>query len=99
MASLRKKERSDYYFACFTGPDGRRVQRSTKQVKRKQAQAVANEWEKASRLAGEKRLGEAQARRVVADIYQAISNEPLRSAVAREFLLKWAETRKVDTAL
>jgi integrase len=99
MASLRKKDRSDYYFACFNGPDGRRVQRSTKQVKRKQAQAVANEWEKASRLAGEKRLGEAQARRVVADIYQAISNEPLRSAVAREFLLKWAETRKVDTAL
>jgi integrase len=99
MASLRKKERSDYYFACFTGPDGRRVQRSTKQIKRKQAQAVANEWEKASRLAGEKRLGEAQARRVVADIYQAISNEPLRSAVAREFLVKWAETRKVDTAL
>ena len=99
MASLRKKDRSDYYFACFTGPDGRRVQRSTKQVKRKQAQAVANEWEKASRLAGEKRLGEAQARRVVADIYQAISNEPLRSAVAREFLIKWAETLKVDTAL
>jgi len=99
MASLRKKDRSPYYFACFNGPDGQRVQRSTKQIKRKQAQAVANEWEKAARLAAERRLGEAQARRVVADIYEAINKEPLRSAVARDFLTQWAEKRKVDTAL
>ena len=41
----------------------------------------------------------AKATLLAPDIYQAISNEPLRSAVAREFLFKWAETRKVDTAL
>jgi integrase len=99
MASLRKKADSQFYFACFTGPNGERVQRSTKQVKRAPAQAVANEWEKAARLAGLKRLGEAQARRVIADIYQAISTEPLRSAVAREYLTTWAEKRKADTAL
>jgi len=78
MASLRKKDRSPYYFACFTGPDGRRVQRSTKQAHRKQAQAVANEWEKAAHLASERRFGEAQARRVIADIYQAINRDSLR---------------------
>ena len=99
MASLRKKDRSPYYFACFNGPDGQRVQRSTKQIKRKQAQSVANEWEKTARLAAERRLGEAQAGRVVADIYEAINKEPLRSAVARDFLTQWAEKRKVDTAL
>ena len=80
-------------------PDGRRVQRSTKQSKRKQAQAVANEWEKAARLAGEKRLGEAQARRVLSDIYEMVNNEPLRSAIARDFLTLWAEKKKTDTAL
>jgi len=97
VASLRKKDRSPFYYACFTGPHGERVQRSTKQAKRKQAQSVANEWEKAAKLGSEKRLGEAQARRVVADIYQAINHEPLRSAVARDYLTQWAEKRKVDT--
>ena len=99
MASLRKKDRSPFYFACFTGPNGERVQRSTKQIKRATAQAVANEFEKAARLAGMKRLGEAQARRVIADIYDVINPEPLRSALAGDYLTQWAEKRKVDTAV
>ncbi|HXC02349.1 MAG TPA: tyrosine-type recombinase/integrase [Opitutaceae bacterium] len=99
MAFLRKFPRSPYWFAGYTAPDGRRVQRSTKQSRHKQAQLVANEWEKAARLAAEKRLGEAQARRIISDIYAVVSNEPLRSAVAQEFLMGWAEKRKVDTAL
>ena len=99
MAFLRKFPRSPYWFAGYTAPDGRRVQRSTKQSSHKKAQLVANEWEKAAKLGAEKRLGEAQARRVLADIYQAVSNEPLRSAVARDFLTQWAEKRKVDTSL
>lgn len=99
MAFLRKFPRSPYWSAGYTAPDGRRVQRSTKQSSRKKAQLVANEWEKAARLASEKRLGEAQARRVISDIYAAVSNEPLRSAVARDFLTQWAEKRKVDTAV
>ncbi len=99
MAFLRKFPRSPYWFAGFTAPDGRRVQRSTKQSRHKQAQLVANEWEKAARLAAEKRLGEAQARRIISDIYAVVSNEPLRSAVADKFLMGWAEKRKVDTAL
>lgn len=99
MAFLRKFPRSPYWSAGYTAPDGRRVQRSTKQSLRKKAQLVANEWEKAARLASEKRLGEAQARRVLSDIYSAVSNEPLRSAVARDFLTQWAEKRKADTSL
>src|SRR4051812_21844852 len=99
MAFLRKFPRSPYWFAGYTAPDGRRVQRSTKQSLRKKAQLVANEFEKAARLAAEKRLGEAQARRVLSDIYAAVSNEPLRSAVARDFLTDWAAKRKAETAL
>jgi integrase len=79
-------------------PDGRRVQRSTKQSHRKQAQAVANEWERAAKMAAEKRLGQAQARQVMADIYRAIDNEPMPSAIARDYLTAWAERRKADAA-
>ncbi len=99
MPFLRKFPRSPYWFAGYTAPDGRRVQRSTKQSLRKKAQLVANEFEKAARLAGEKRLGEAQARRVLSDIYAAVSNEPLRTAIAGTFLTEWAGKRKADTSL
>jgi len=99
MAFLRRFPRSPYWFAGYTAPDGRRVQRSTKQSLRRKAQLVANEWEKAARLAAEKRLGEAQARRVLSDIYAAVTNEPLRTATARQFLTDWAAKRKADTSL
>jgi integrase len=94
MASLRRKPRSPFWFACFTDADGRRTQRSTKQSDRKKAQGIANQFERAAKLASEKRLGESQARRVLSDIYEITNGEALRAATAREWLLKWPETRK-----
>lgn len=98
MASLRQRLRTPYFFACYLAPDGRRVQRSTKQSKRKAAQVVADQWEKAARLGAEKRLGEAQARRVLAEIYETVNGETLPSATAGDFLAGWAEKRKADTS-
>ncbi|MEN9661750.1 MAG: hypothetical protein RL324_699 [Verrucomicrobiota bacterium] len=98
MASLRRKLRSPFYFACYTGHDGARVQRSTKQSNRKKAQGVADLWEKAAKLASEKRLGEGQARRVLSEMYELVNNEPLSSATTTDFLNAWTERRKADTA-
>lgn len=98
MASLRRKLRSPYWFACFTDADGSRTQRSTKQSDRRRAQGIANQFEKAAKLAAEKRLGEAQARRVLADIYEITNGERLASATTRDFLSKWSERRKIDTS-
>jgi integrase len=98
MASLRKKPRSPYFFACYTGADGTRVQRSTKQSDRRKAQALADKFEHAAKLAAEKRLGEVQARRILSEIYESVNNEPLPSAACRSFLESWVERRKADTA-
>jgi len=98
MASLRLKSTSPYLFACYLAPDGRRVQRSTKLTKRKKAQVLADQWERAARLGAQKRLSEAQARRVLSDIYEAVNDEPLPSATVRDFLTGWAEKRKADTS-
>lgn len=98
MASIRRKIRSPYFFACYTAPDGRRVQRSTKQCERKKAQAIADQLEKASKLGAEKRLGEAQARRILSEIYQVVNGETLTSSTARHFLEGWVLRRKLDTA-
>ena len=94
MASLRRKLRSPYWFACFTGPDGRRAQRSTKQSDRRKAQGIANSYEAAAKLASESRLGETQARKVLADIYEITNSEPLKSSTTRDFLTKWPELKK-----
>ncbi|MDR0352229.1 MAG: site-specific integrase [Opitutaceae bacterium] len=99
MASLTKKERSPFWFACYTSPDGRRTKRSTKQTDRRKAQAMAEQFERAAKLAAQKRLGEAQARRVLGDIYETVSGgERLLSSTAKDFLTGWAESRKVDTS-
>jgi len=94
MASLRKKLTSPYWFACYLGADGKRKQISTKQSDRRKAQGFANEWEEAAKLASEKRLGEAQARKVLSNIYEITNGEPLASATTRDFLTKWPDNRK-----
>jgi len=94
MASLRKKALSKYWFACFTMPDGRRVQRSTREVKRKEAQAKADKWEVLSR----ERAGARQATRVIAAIYKAAHAKELPQATTEAFILAWLERRKGELA-
>lgn len=98
MASLRRRLRSPYWFACYNGPDGRRVQQSTKQSNRKKAQAMADQLERAAKLAAEKRLGETQARQILSKIYENLNGDPLASATAKDYLNRWAERRKDDTS-
>lgn len=59
---------------------------------------MADKWAAAAKLASEKRLGEAQARRVLSEIYESLNDEPLRSSSVRDFLTKWSASRKADTA-
>lgn len=94
MASLRRFPRSPYFFACFALPDGRRVQRSTREEKRKAAQALADEWEKMSKERAKAR----QAHRVIADIYKAAHKEELPDATASAYLTGWLERRKGEVA-
>ena len=98
MAFLRRKPNSRFFIACFATADGTRAQRSTKQTDRRRALALAEQWEKAARLARERRLGEAQARRILSDIYEELAGAPLASSTARAFLAKWAEEKAAETA-
>ncbi|MFT5857100.1 MAG: integrase, partial [Verrucomicrobiales bacterium] len=94
MASLRKFPRSPYWFACFTLPDGKRAQRSTKETKRKPAQAMADEWERLSKERAKAR----QAHKVIADIYRAAHNEELPDGTARAYLDRWLDRREGEVA-
>jgi len=98
MASLRKRIGSPYWVACYYDAHRNRVQRSTEQTNRKTAQAVADKLEKAAKLAAEQRLGEAAARKLIGEIYEAVAKERLPLSSTRDFLTCWIEGRKADTS-
>jgi len=90
MASLRRKPSSQYWFACFTLPNGLRTQRSTKTTSRKLAQKIAHDYESAARS----RMTETQVRRVLSDLHRMNSNSALGSASIREVLNQWISSKK-----
>jgi len=94
MASLRKIPGCKFWMACFTLPDGRRTQRSTRETTRKAAQAKADEWEKLSMERAKAR----QAHKVIADIYRAAHKEDLPDATPRAFITGWLARRKGELA-
>lgn len=94
MASLRKFPRSPFWFACFSMPDGQRVQRSTKEKGRKAAQGKADQWEALSKERAKAR----QAHKVIADIYRLAHNEELPDATPRAFIAGWLARRKGELA-
>jgi len=90
VASLRKYPGSSKWYACFSLPDGKRVQRSTKETGRKEAQKKADQWEA---LAKEKAKAK-QAHKVIAEIYKSAHKTDLPSADARAFFDGWLTRRK-----
>jgi integrase len=94
MASIRKKERSQFWFACLTLPNGRRVNRSTKETDRKKAQKIADKWEAATRG----RVTARQTQRVIADLYRDITGEHLVFPTVREYFNSWVARKKPETA-
>src|SRR6266542_4824030 len=94
MASIRQREGSKFLLACVTLPNGRRVQRSTKETDRKKAQQLADKWESATRG----RVTARQMQRVIADLYRDISGEHLVSPTVREYFDAWVARKKPETA-
>ncbi len=96
MASLRRKDRSPFWFACFTLPDGTRTQRSTGATDKRKAQKVATSFEDAAKTASEGRFIESRARKTIADIYAMANPETLPSSTADDFLTSWLNRKELE---
>ncbi|MEI8040196.1 MAG: tyrosine-type recombinase/integrase [Verrucomicrobiota bacterium] len=96
MASLRRLLNSPYWIACFTLPDGRRTQRSTKTANRQEAKRIANKFEDASEDGTEGRLTEVQARKVIADIFAIANKNSLPSSTIRDFMTSWLKRKELE---
>ena len=90
MSSVWKHPKSPFWTACFTDENGRQRKRSTKLTDRAKATFVAQKFEAAYSM----KLTEAQARKVVSDIYEQIHGEQLYHATTRKFFTDWVANKK-----
>ena len=94
MASVRRKDGSRYWFACFTLAGGLRVQRSTKETDRKKAQRLADAFEEVAR----QQVTARQAQRIVADTYQRVTGNTLPATTTRDYFKRWLDRKKPETS-
>lgn len=94
MASIRRHPKSRYWFACITLPNGKQTQRSTKQTDAKKARQVAEKLESA----GQGKLTEKQARKIIGEIYQLVNSEPMPGTAATDYFGKWTANKIRETA-
>ena len=96
MPSVHRKQRSPYWHAAYTLPDGRRTVRSTKCRDKRKALQMAFEFQKATDKAKDGRLSDRQARQVIADIYAIANKEILPHATLREHLNSWLAVKTLE---
>ena len=78
-----------YWVARFTNHEGKRINRSTKLTNRQKAQALADRWEAAAKLAGRRELVQAAAVRVLDEMMVATIGEELKRDSIRDYLRNW----------
>ena len=98
MASLRRFPRSPYWFACFTGPDGRQKQCSTKETDKRRAQKIADRYEETAKTARAGFLSERQARKVISEIYEISNREVLSGDSIEGFFSRWLKNVQVESS-
>jgi transcription initiation factor TFIIIB Brf1 subunit/transcription initiation factor TFIIB len=79
MASLIRKPRSKFWFACFRDANGRQRRKSTKTSDRKKAIKIAEQYEQVA----QRKMPARAVRETLAELYREIYNEsPRRSKLS-----------------
>ena len=102
MASLWKRERSPYWVCCYTNAAGQRLKKSTKQTDRKKAWEVCLSFERAEQFAKNGTLTERTATKIIGEIVERTTGEPLHNMATNEWFDQWvagkAQTKSAATA-
>jgi integrase len=93
MASLHRRPRSKYWHAAWRDATGKLHLRSTKETRREKAWEIARGWEHVERNAS----NEAQVRKVMSEILQRNTGQPLRTPTVREWLTEWLDGKSPKT--
>jgi integrase len=98
MASLWKRPNSKLWWGCFTDQHGRQVKRSTGTPNRSDALTITTAWEKAAKAARKGTLVEAQVRKVISEILEEATGQPLHFASVAEFFHEWCRGKLGESA-
>jgi len=94
MASLWKRDRSKYWYACFTSADGKQLKRSTKTTDRKKALKIAVELEAVAQSKKTKK----QLWRVLTDLQAMFTDDGIKSKSVDSYADDWLASKKLVTA-
>jgi hypothetical protein len=98
LPSLWKREKSPYWVCCYTNSTGQRLKRSTKQRDRKKAWAVCLAIERAENHAKNGTLTEQAAKKIIGEILERTTGEPLHNYKVRDWLDMKEQVRSNKTA-
>src|SRR5260370_19143463 len=94
MASIIRKPRSKYWFACFRDLQGRQRRKSTKQTDRKKALRVAEQYEQVS----QRKLPVRTVRETLVELFREAYGESVPRATVREFIAAWLKNKAPELA-
>jgi integrase len=89
MASVTKKPRSKYWFACFRDLQGKQRRVSTKQTDRKKAMKIAEQYEQIT----QRKLPVHTVRQTLAELAREAYGETFPSATVRQFIEAWLKSK------
>ena len=92
MASIWKHPESQYWIACFRDANGRQRRVSTKVTDRKEAQHIAEQYEKASRTQRTLR----QTRKAIERLHEEIDREAIAQKSLRTYAQQWLGAKKSE---
>ncbi len=96
MAHLIKRTDSELWWGSFTGPDGKRVRRSTGTSDRTEALNILLAWERTAKDGRKGVLTEAKVRRVLSDILEQTTGAPLPGVTVGEYFKEWIEAKRKE---
>ena len=94
VPSLWKREKSPYWICCYTSGSGQRLKKSTKQKDRKKAWEVCLAIERAENHAKNGTLTEQAAKKIIGEILERTTGEPLHNYKVRDWLAHWLEMKE-----
>jgi integrase len=99
VVKLKPAGRSPFWFACYRGPDGRRLKKSTKLTSRSKALEVARSLQKASDEARRGVLTEARTRELLSEVLESVNGEGLRVFTLRQWLDHFVKQKRKSRAV
>ena len=94
MACVWQHPKSPFWIGQFTAPDGRRINRSTKQTHRRTAQQVVDTWEAAARKARLCELTQAASIKILSGLMEITTGEVLNVDCISAFFRGWLADRE-----